>query len=518
MGWVPIRGVGMFVERRPAVLLVGLIAAGMGVADFLPVHLWVWLGAAAFLLAVAVFVRRGIWRLGLLAGVTFFIGVCAAQIEEFQFSGDSVWVYTSGDERFAELELKIDEPPRVVLPGVGELRSLPAKQTFIVRVSAVKTVAGWRGASGKIAVTVEQPNVEIRAGQVVRAVGMLERPAGAMNPGEFDYAAWCREQRILATFRVGHADGVTIISQGWAGPVVWMREKARHLLALGFEDSRAFDAALVRAFVLGDPDPQLRDLDQKFVRTGTIHYLAISGLHVAIVGAMVLLSFRLLRRPPREAVWAGLGVVLLYGLLAEPSWPGWRSIILCAGATAGILGGRLTDSLQMFALSVGAVLLIHPADLESGGFQVSFAAVLGLVLFSRVVEERFWNWWRGEDHPTVRMDRGIVWAVLRWIGKAVVSVLVASCVAWGMAMPLIAYHFGQMNLWSVVAGVVLLPLTFVALAAGVGKILLTLCWPSGAHAWAVIAAGPVDLMRRLIEGLDRLPGASIVVRRRGCGW
>jgi competence protein ComEC len=507
-GWQPIHSLIEFLKRRPAVPLVLLLALGIGLGDLLPVWIWAWLGVAAVLLGCAIFLRQ--LRLPLIAAVAFLVGVCAGQIERFQFAGNSIWAYTNADERLVEVVLAVTDEPRLVMPPPGEMRALPPKQTFYGQVRAVQTGAGWKGASGKIAVTIEQPNVQVKAGEIVRATGMLARPGGAMNPGEFDYASWCREQRILATLRVGHADGVEIVSQWWAGPIVWLREKARHLLALGFDENQSFDLALVRAFVLGDPDPQLRDLDQKFVQTGTIHYLAISGLHVAIIGAMVLLTFRLLRRSPREAKWAALGVVLLYGCVAEPSWPGWRSIILCTGATLGILGGRAVDSLQMFAISVGVVLLIHPADLENGGFRVSFVAVLGLVLFSRVVEERFWDWWRGDDPVTVK-EHGPAWHVLRWIGKALVSVMVASCVAWGMAMPLIAYHFGQINSWAVAAGVVLLPLTIVALVAGVGKILLTLAWPSGGHIWALMATGPVEVMRHLIEMLDRFPGASVMV-------
>jgi len=407
--------------------------------------------------------------------------------------------------------LAIDQPPRLVRPSPGELRSLPPKQTAVAIVRGVKTTEGWKNAGGKIALTIEQPNLQLRTGQIVRVTGMLQRPAGPMNPGEFDYAAWCRDQRILATFRVEHADGVQIVRDGSPGLLGWLRDESRHLLALGFDDGESFDHVLLRAFVFGDPDAQLRDLDDKFVRTGTIHYLAITGLHVVIVGAMALLLCRLLRLPPRVSMLIGLAVVLLYGLLAEPSWPGWRSIILCTAAAIGLLGRRVMDSLQMFFLAVGAVLLIHPADLKSGGFQVSFAAVLGMILFSRVAEQRFWLWWRGEDPRPRTVAHGAAATAFHVIGRFIVATLLASCVAWGMSMPLIAYHFRQLNSWAVPAGVVLLPLTVVALYAGVGKIMLTLFWPSGAHWWAGAAAGPIVCMRHLIEMLDRFPGASIAI-------
>jgi len=505
------RRLTQYFQRRPAVIFTILLALGISFTRVLPVKPWLWLGCAAALLLVAILVRWGFLRLASLACVIFLVGLSAGQIERYQFSSDTIANYTTDNERFAQLELAIDQPPRLVRPSPGELRSLPPKQTVVANVRGVKTTDGWQPADGKIAVTIEQPNLQLRAGQIVRVTGMLQRPAGPMNPGEFDYAAYCRDQRILATFRVEHADGLQIVRDGSSSPLVWLRDKSRHLLGLGFDDGESFDHALLRAFVFGDPDPELRDLDVKFVRTGTIHYLAITGLHVAIIGAMALLLCRLLRQSPRTSVLIALAVVLLYGMLAEPSWPGWRSIIFCIAAAIGLLGRRMMDSLQMFFIAVGAVLLIHPADLGNGGFQVSFAAVLGLILFSGAAEQRFWLWWRGEDPSLRNVSYRPAAVMLFWFWRFIVATLVASCVAWGMSMPLIAYHFGQLNSWAVPAGVVLLPLTVVALYAGVAKILLTLLWPSGAHVWAMIAAGPIVCMRHLIETLDRFPGATIAV-------
>jgi competence protein ComEC len=507
----PTRRLTQFFERRPAVIFTILLGLGIAFTKILPIEPWIWLGGGAALLVPAIIVRWGFLRVVSLGCVTVLIGLSAGQIERYQFSSDTIANYTTDQERFAQLELSIDQTPRLVQPSPGELRSLPPKQTDVATVRGIKTIDGWKPADGKIALTIEQPNLQMRAGQIVRVTGMLQRPAGPMNPGEFDYAAYCRDQRILATFRVGHADGVQIVRDGSGGPLVWLRDKSRHLLGLGFDDGESLDHVLLRAFVFGDPDPQLRDLDDKFVRTGTIHYLAITGLHVAIVGAMALLLCRLLRQSPRRTMLIALAVVLLYGLLAEPSWPGWRSIILCVAATIGLLGRRMMDSLQMFFMAVGIVLLVHPADLGNGGFQVSFAAVLGLILFSQSTNQRFWLWWRGEDPPPLKRSQSVAAAVLRAVVGFDVAILISACVAWGMSMPLIAYHFGQLNSWAVPAGVILLPLTVVALYAGVGKIVLTLFWPSGAHWWAVAASGPIVCMRYLIERLDRFPGATIAV-------
>jgi len=465
---------------------------------------------AAASLSLGALVRSPFVNILVLDVAMILTGVTAAQIERFRFPAHDIADYTTDSERFAQIELTIDQTPRLLSPSPEELRSLLPKQVVSATARRIKTNSGWEPASGNIVLSIKQPNPQLAAGQTVRVTGMLERPTPPMNPGEFDYAAWCRQQRVSALFRVSHADGVEILENPGSGPWVWLREKTRHLLAMGFDAGDSFNHSLLRAFVLGDPDPQLRDLDQKFVQTGTIHYLAISGLHVAIIGAITLLICRLLRQSPRSSVMIALAVVLLYATVATPSWPGWRSIILCATASLGMLGRRLTNTLNTFALSVAAVSLIHPADLFDGGFQVSFAAVLGLILFSRSAGQYFLAWWRGPDPPPQKVrQRSAMRIVLQAIWHFLISSVLACCIAWALSMPLIAYHFGQLSLWAVPAGIVLLPLTVVALAAGVGKIILTFFWPTAAHLWAALTVMPIEWMRQMIERLDRFPGAAL---------
>jgi competence protein ComEC len=506
------RGIQFHIQRRPAVLWAALLAGGIGLRDLAPCRPWLWLELAVAILLPALLFRRRAWGGIAIALATLLVGLTAAQIDHYQFPADHIWAYTSDAERFGQVELVIDQSPRLLLPSPGELRSLPPKQVTQGAVRRINTKSGWESAAGEVLLAIEQPNPRLAVGQTVRLTGIIQRPPKPMNPGEFDWYAYCRDQRILVTMRVSHADGVQIISDPGPGPLAWLREKTRHLLAMGFAADRAFDHTMLRAFVLGDPDPQLRQLQEQFVRTGTVHLLSISGLHVAIIGGLALLICRLCRRSPRFSVCAALLVIALYASVAIPSWPGWRSVIMCAAATLGLLGRRSLDAMQMLAVAVAVVLLIHPADLWNGGFQVSLAAVLGLILFSGPVMRGLRDWWRGRDAVAAGPpNRGRLATAWRAAAGIVAGLLVASTIAWLMSMPLIAYHFGQLNAWSVPAGVALLPLTIVGLVGGVMKIVLTLCWPTAAHVWAVAAAAPIDLMRSAVIGLDKLPGASILV-------
>src|SRR5204862_1729919 len=109
---------------------------------------------------------------------------------------------------------------------------------------------------------------------------------------------------------------VTILSDPGPSSLARLRARSRELLAAGFTPEQSLDHALLRALVLGDSDPELRDVQEDFRRTGTSHHLAISGMHVAVMGGVVFAIMRLLRAPPRRAWMIGVAFVIAYGLAA----------------------------------------------------------------------------------------------------------------------------------------------------------------------------------------------------------
>jgi competence protein ComEC len=484
-------------HKRPAIPVVLFLALGIGLQNIAPAEPWYWLGISFLSLVIAiVFLQKQILSSSAIALAIVSIGLTAAQVRQFQYPANHIWAYTDDGQRFAQLDVALDETPRLISPP-NEQRSLPPKQVALAEVRQIRTVDGWQPASGQISLSLGELNPQLRAGQIVRITGMLERPLPPDNPGQFDWAAYYREQRILAGVHLLHGDGAVVLEDRGPSPLAWLRERTRDLLAMGFPSSQLLDHALLHAFLLGDSDPQLRDVQDEFARTGMIHHLSISGLHIAILGGMVLLVCRLFRRSPRFSIILAGGVVLLYAAVALPSWPGVRSTIMCLAAAWGILWRRPLDSAQLLAMAVAIVLLIHPSDLQNAGFQISFAAVLGLILFSQRTSNFWWNWWRGPDAAALAIDarkqhRPIIDGA-KSIGRFIISALIAGLIAWIMAMPLVA----------------MLPLTVLALVMGALKIVLTLCWPTAAGFWAMLADAPIHWMRLSIDWLDHLPGASV---------
>lgn len=506
-GWIE-----RLLARRPAVPVAAALILGIFAHPCLPAWPGIWIALLILLLIIAIlgFRKPALCSAAILLSI-FFAGLSLAQIEAFFFPAHHISAFSEDRPHLVQIELKLTDPPRELTWPYGHSNPIPPKQVATAMVQRIKTWNGWVDCTGGVLLQISQPNPRLSQGQIIRVLGSLERPGPAMNPGQFNWADYYRDQRVLASVQVASAQSITILEQQPIGAIAWLREQTRRMLALGFSNSASLDHALMQALVLGDNDPELRNVQEQFRRTGTSHHLAISGMHVAVLGAVVFLFCRILRIGPRAACCVSLIFTILYGLVALPSPPVVRSIILCASVGFGLLQRRSIDFPQLLALSVVGMLIYHPLDLYTAGFQLSFGILLGLLLLAPAVLEIF-----PADDPDVLIahqnqppgawveTKMKIWG---WIRRT----LAASIAAWLVAMPLIAYHFEQLNPWAIPASLILAVFVFIALIGGFAKIILTILWPSLAHFWARGATFPMVWMRNVVEWLASFPGSEVPV-------
>ncbi len=504
-----------FAVRRPvvpaAVLFILGIAAHEAV-DFKPI--WPLLFMTVLLIASAAAHARPLFCSALLALTILTGGFAAGRLAHFYYPPADIAAYAADDRRLAQLELYLNNEPRLIAGAFGQSRPAPPKQSMLATVTAVKTWAGWTPATGSILVQIGEPHPRLAAGQTVRLLGMLERPAPAANPGQFDWADYYRDQRVLTSVRVQSAANVRIVAEQNPGPVADLRAAVRRALGLGFDPAQTLDLALLRALLLGDRDPAMQDVKDQFRATGTSHHLAISGMHVAVLGGVVYGLGRLLRLRPRPLLVGSTAFVVLYGLIALPAPPVLRAVIIWATFAAGFLMRRKPDALQLLAVACAALLVLNPLDLFNAGFQLSFGTVLGLVLFAGP----FFRKLTGPAAEDARFDRphrpiGPLVAAGKWLDVRCLQAVAAGVVAWLVSMPLVAYHFGQLNPWAVLCSILLSFPVMASLVAGLAKVVLTLAWPGMAGVWAALAALPVDAMRWTVGGLAQLPMADVPLPR-----
>lgn len=498
--------------RRPVVPVALAFIGGILVERQLPVRPGWWITAGLLAAAIAVVTRRvrALPSTLLLIAVAC-AGLTAAQWERYEFGWSDIAQFTTDGPRLAQLELRIISPPRL-LADAGLARPLPPKQVAKGRVLRVRTVRGWESAEGDVNLTVDQPHPELAIGQVVVATGMLQRPMSPTNPGQTDWAEFYRQERVLALLNVPHADAVQIVRRDSAGPLEYARAKVRSLLADGFTADRKANHALLEALTLGDRDATVRDAQDDFARSGTAHLLAVSGLHVVLVGALALgLLGRVLGLHPRTATFGAVVVVLLYAAVVVPGTPALRATVLCLAYGVNRLARRRPDGLQLLGLCALGLLIWHPHDLLSVGFQLSFVTVAGIILAGRRVAEFLASCVEDEHARVARSFRPPTgWSAAGLACRGwLIDVTAMSLVAWAVSLPLVMIHFGMANLWAVATGLLALPLVVIGLAAGLLKVVLTLALPSAAGLWATCAVGPIALLRWTVHVLAAVPGAGL---------
>jgi len=355
----------------------------------------------------------------------------------------------------------------------------------------------YRQVSGKVLIRLPRYPV-YDYGDVLRVSGGLETPP---ELEDFDYAGYLADRGIHS---IMYYPGVEILDRGQGSkPLQWMhsvRQRLSDSLARALPEPQA---SLAQGILLGMRDNVPESLNRAFSRTGTAHLLAISGLHVGIIVAMLLsLGIIVFGRQRYIYIWVALVIVWLYVLLIGVRPPIVRAAIMGSLFLLSDLFGRQRSAIIALAFAAAVMAGIQPNLLWSASFQLSFAAMAGLVLLL----PRLQAWGRSAVTRLFRERPALVAP-----GTAITDVLSASVAAIAAVWPIIAYSFGIVSLVGLPATFFALPaLPFIivtsALIAFAGLFSLLLAQVLGWLAWPFLT-----YLVAVVRGFDALPHSSLEV-------
>ncbi|HIG79276.1 MAG TPA: DNA internalization-related competence protein ComEC/Rec2, partial [Cycloclasticus sp.] len=221
----------------------------------------------------------------------------------------------------------------------------------------------------------------VRSGEKWRFLVKLKRPHGLANPHGFDYEKWLFQQRIGATGYVRKSDENQRIERASAWGFGHLRESLKEYLDQSLMASQHI--GVIKALVLGDRSEINNTQWDVFRKTGTSHLIAISGLHIGLVSALIfgLVRWLVLRVPcireraTRSAIIISLLVAGLYAGLAGFSVPTQRALIMLSIVMAAVYWQRHYTPFHIISVALLAVLMLDPLALMSAGFWLSFGAV-----------------------------------------------------------------------------------------------------------------------------------------------
>lgn len=485
---------------------------------------WVWpwlIAAAAFLLASILLPHRwrGLWRVGLinLAMVALGAGWLAVRHHYYSAHDPAAWIG--------------DEPVLLHVRGVAlrapELRSRTSGSmaTFDYRKPAtdfpmrLDALVGRDGRSaparGKVLVCVAETVPPFHAGDEIDVMGFLRRPAAPRNPGEFDYQRYALSLGQAGVLQVRNRDLVKVTPGDRFAPagafLKWrdrLRRRAGAWLLSDLPDTTGNDRdVLLATLLLGQRERHLSGIDESFRRVGLAHLLAISGLHLGILIAFVLLL----------VTWGGhirrghglliIALVLGYLLLVEVRMPVLRAGVMTIAAGIALLGRRRWRVASLVGLSAIVLLLWRPDQIFNAGFQLSFGVVLGLIHFAAPVRRK----WFGPPNPSPISSGQMI---LEWLKGAAT----AAIVAWAVATPITVYHFGMISPWAVPLAIIALPIVALLLAIGYSKMLLAVLLPSASLLLGALLSFGADVLISLVTVIDGLPGSIIRTPHPSAIW
>lgn len=474
--------------NRPVFFPFGFVLAGVCGGPWLGLDASVSLGAAAILCVVAL-----LWAPRPGAGLALLLSCAALGIAT------------------ATLGLGVDVPPagRTVVEGdVEAVVSYPSGQGVHLAVARLD------GRPARLrAVLSSDGAVNLLPGQRIRVEARLKPLSQRANPGEWTRAEWAmrRGQPVTGGF---DARRLVVLSP----PPAWRAFVARAQAGLKARAQTMTDdaeaVALFLTLAAGQRAELGDDLEDDFSKSGLAHVLSVSGLHVAVLALTAFAALRWLlsrrmtarnrRRDPRA--WAGplsVPLVWAYVVFTGLQAPAVRSAVMCTLLLSSHALRRRSDPLNALAAAGLLMTLVDPAAPFDLSVQLSFLAVLALILLAPLLRSTV-----PVALPSPARQRGWALRLAEW-REAVVQTFVASAAVTLATAPLVLGAFQRVSLAGLLSNVVTLPLSGLLTVVAAGSAAL--------HVVAQPLAAPllwagVHLSRLFVaiaHAFAALPGAAV---------
>ncbi len=458
-----------FARGHPFVPVALAYAAGVLLGWRCPLPLAGLFGMAGAICVAALLLPK--WRGALLWPLLLVTGWVGMVRHDTALSPWDLRVLATGKPELVTLRAKLEETPTLRVFMRDEKESWRAHA--LVEVEAIRRRGEWQPASGRVAVVT--PGVlasNYFAGRTVEITGILRTPPGPPAADLFDYRAFLAWQGIYIQFHCADTSDWQLVDTADAPAqppltdrfLAWSQRTLARGLPVEDEELR-----LLWAMTLGWKTALTDEVSEPFMRSGTMHVFAISGLHIALIAAILV---AVLRAAQLSRGMCGMVIVpVIWFYTAATGWQSSaiRSTIMMTVIIAGWSARRPSNLLNSLAASGFIILIWEPSQLFQASFQLSFFVVLSIALLEPPVKA-FLLRLVGTDPflPDELRPRWRQWLdrPLHWL----IAALATSFAAWLGSLPLIAYYFHLFTPGSLLANLIVVPLSSGALACNLGAL------------------------------------------------
>jgi len=386
--------------------------------------------------------------------------------------------------------------------------------SFYLKVREVKAIPGWAKVAGTVRIQVDGPVLDLKAGDYIQAYCRLGRFSPPTNPGQFDTAKYLARKNVFIAASVESRDGIELLQIGSERIFIKIKGRMREIATqallgnLSLEDR---SRGLLQALLLGYRGNIDSDTYRAFRKTGLLHFISLSGMHMGIlIGIIYWLckAVGLLKRARATICIIAIGIFLL---IVPPRAPILRVAIICSVYCVSFFFRRRSNSINTLSLAAIILLLIRPTQLFEAGWQLSFAAVFGLLLFCKRIHfflyEKItglpWHKKAPKTRPFFRINSRP--------GPDLLTLFSTCLTAWLCGAGILLYHFYTINPLTCIWTVIAFPFVAGILIIGFLKIILSFLLPSLAAVLGLIVSFLSDSLIWLVELIAHLDISQILI-------
>lgn len=357
---------------------------------------------------------------------------------------------------------RIEQPLRGDLPGAE-----PGEAMFVA--TEVRCPLSGEVWSGPVRLQLFTGNEDAPPPGKYRIEGRLRLPTAPNNPGQFDARDYHLRLGLVADLRATRMECLGV--DRWNVPYLLVQAAARcrewvtRTLSIDLAD-HPDERAIVLAMALGTIEAEGKELEKPFRESGTLHIFAVSGLHVAIVGAIFWVLLRPFGLRRGMLVTVLIAVLFGYAFITGLRPSAVRAAIMSTVLLAGMGLHRRSDLLN--SLGAAALVLIagDTQQIFAPGFQLSFAVIAAIAVLANYFTKPLQPWIDPDPFLPKPLLTGwgkSLWSFRRWFA-GLFTVSAAAAIG---SLPLMFGHFHLVTPISLLANAVLVPLSFLILGTAI---------------------------------------------------
>lgn len=361
--------------------------------------------------------------------------------------------------------------------------------SFILSAEEITQANKSYSVSGKVLVRVLNKKETFSYGDKLLLEGRLYRPFSFSK--EFNYRDYLKRRSIYCVLSVKKNNFVKQLSKNAGNSIKSLILKLRiRIKEVISKNLSFFSSSVLNAIILGDRQDLSFYVRDALLKSGTVHIIAISGLHIGIVAFIILVMLKTLRIPRYPRYVLAIIILVIYCVLTGANAPVVRATIMAVILLFGYFLKREANIYNSLSLAALTILVINPWQLFEVSFQLSFLSVVSIVWLTPKIEAMF---------PESLYK-------ITWARSLILTFCVSAAATLGL-LPLIAYYFKIITPITILANMIIIPYMSIIVACGFALGLIGALAPFLAPIFAASCELSILLLFKVNSLLISIPGA-----------